>query len=236
MTIKELWAKSANEDGTLTLEQFETLAKENKTKFIDVNDTTHGGYVSLNKYNDDLKAKDTEIQGLNETIKTRDGDLQKLQTQLGEAGTDAEKLKTLSTDLESLQSKYETDTKALQAQLSKQNYEFAVREFAGTKQFTSNAAKRDFVNSMIERELKMSKDGKSIIGADDFVTEYTKDNADAFVVETEPEPEPDNTVVNQGPLPQFVAPTQGSEQVQDATGGFANAFHFTTVRPVPENK
>lgn len=229
MTIKELWALSGSEDGALTLEQFEELAKENNVKFADVRS---GDYVSVNKYNTDLKAKDTEIGGLNETIKQRDTDLQDLQTKLQEAGTDAEKLSTLSTDLSTLQSKYDTDTKALQEQLSNQRYEFAVREFAGTKDFSSNAAKRDFVNSMIARGLKMSKDGNSIIGAEDFVAEYSEENADAFITEADFAPEPEAGA----PLPSFVAPTQGTADPNpDPTGGFADAFHFATVRPVPEN-
>lgn len=232
MTIKELWAKATAENGTLTLEQFEALAKENNAKFADVSD---GKYVSVNKYNDDLKAKDTQIEGLNETIKTRDKDLTDLQTKLGEAGTDAEKLSELNNNLTSLQTKYDTDTKALQAQLAKQGYEFAVREFAATKNFTSGAAKRDFVNQMINANLKMSKDGKSIIGAEDFVTEYSTENGDAFVADTPDTP--DENDQNQAPLPQFVAPTQGSNDTQpDPTGGFANAFHFATVRPMPESK
>lgn len=228
MTIKELWAKAATEDGTLTLDQFEALMKENNVKFADVSD---GKYVSVNKYNDDLKAKDTEIGGLNDTLRQRDTDLKDLQTKLQEAGTDAEKLSTLSSDLTTLQTKYDTDTKALQDQLSNQRYEFAVREFAGTKEFTSNAAKRDFVNSMIARGLKMAKDGNSIIGAEDFVTEYSQENADAFVI-NDPDPEPEFDV----PLPSFVAPTQGTiDPNPDPTGGFMDAFHFSTVRPVPEN-
>ena len=233
MTIKELWAKATTENGILTLEQFESLAKENNVKFIDAND---GKYVSVNKYNDDLKAKDTEISGLTETIKTRDKDLAELQTKLGEAGTDEAKLNELNTNLSALQTKYDTDTKALQAQLAKQGYEFAVREFAATKNFTSGAAKRDFINQMIGRELKMSKDGKSIIGAEDFVNEYSTENADAFVVDN-PEPKNDDlsNPQSQNILPQFVAPTQGADSNNpDPTGGFANAFHFTTVRPMPE--
>lgn len=234
MTIKELWEKATTENGTLTLDQFEELAKANNVKFADVTD---GKYVSVNKYNDDLKAKDTQINGLNETIQTRDKDLAELQTKLGEAGTDAEKLSTLSTDLSALQTKYDTDTKALQEQLAKQGYEFAVREFAASKNFTSGAAKRDFVNQMINANLKMSKDGKSIIGADDFVAEYSAENEDAFIVETPEDNSGDQQADGQVPniLPQFVAPTQGADSNnQDPTGGFANAFHFTTVRPMPE--
>lgn len=226
MTLKELLEVAQGEDGTLTIEAIESAIAENKVKFVDINE---GKYVSINKYNADLKAKDTEINGLNETLSTRDNDLQALQTQLQEAGTDAEKLSTLSTDLSTLQTKYDNDTKALQDQLAKQGYEFAVREFAGTKNFSSGAAKRDFINSMIAENLKMSKDGKSIMGAEDFVNSYMEDNQDAFMTEEDfGDPGMDQ-------LPMFVNPTQGTvDPTPDPTGGFANAFHFTTVRPMPE--
>ena len=226
MTLKELLEAAQGEDGTLTIESIESAIAENKVKFVDINE---GKYVSINKYNADLKAKDTEINGLNETLSTRDNDLQALQTQLQEAGTDAEKLSTLSTDLSTLQTKYDNDTKALQDQLAKQGYEFAVREFAGTKNFSSGAAKRDFINSMIAENLKMSKDGKSIMGAEDFVNSYMEDNQDAFMTEEDF----GNPGMEQ--LPMFVNPTQGTvDPTPDPTGGFANAFHFTTVRPMPE--
>ena len=152
MTIKEVFEKAEN--GTLTFEQFQEMTKD--AKFVDVKE---GGYVSKNKYDADLAAKDTEINTLNETVATRDTDLQTLQTKLSEAGTDAEKLNSLSGEFESLKTKYEEDTKAYQQKLDKQAYEFAVKEYANSKEFSSSAAKRDFISSMINENLKMKKDG-----------------------------------------------------------------------------
>ena len=111
--------------------------------------------------------------------------------------------------------------------MSKQAYEFAVKDFASSKKFTSNAAKRDFINSMIAKELKM--DNGRILGADDFVTSYSTENADAFVVEKEDK-------VPEQPKPSFVSSTQGANPPADSTGGFASAFHFTGVRPKENNK
>ena len=201
MTIKELFDKS--EDGNLTYEKFEQLLKENNVKLADLNE---GHYVSRNKYESELEAKTKEIETLSGTISTRDTDLQALQKQLEAAGTDAEKLSALSTDFAALQGKYENDVKAYKKQLAEQAYEFAVKEFAGTKKFTSNAAKRDFIQSMISKQLKM--DGSKILGAEDFAVAYSTDNADAFVVET-PAPEPAPAPVE--PKPQFVGSTPGSE-------------------------
>lgn len=216
MDIKELFDKA--EGGTLTYEQFQAASKEGKANFVDL---AEGKYVSLNKYNDEISSRDTQIETLNNTIGARDTDLATLKQQLEGIGNDTSKLDALNTQLSDLQSKYDTDTKNYQAQLSKQAYEFAVREFAATKDFTSNAAKRDFINSMIGKNLVM-ENGK-IMGAEDFVTSYTEANADAFVVKKEEPPAPTPNPA----IPQFVQPTPGPTPGNDS--GFS--FNFTGVRP-----
>ena len=101
-----------------------------------------------------------------------------------------------------------------------------MKDFANGKKFTSQAAKRDFIQSMIAKELKMDKD--TILGAEDFVTSYTADNADAFVVDNpNPEPKPD-------PKPTFVNPTPGGNPAPAESNAFSNAFHFMGVRERPK--
>lgn len=203
MNIKEIFDKAEN--GTLTFEQFEAIAKDGGAKFTDLSE---GKYVSKSKYDDDVGAKDTSIAQLNDTIAQRDKDLGDLQTKLKEAGTDTSKLADLQTSFDSLQSKYTADMQAYQQQLADQKYEFAVKEFANSKEFTSHAAKRDFVRSLLSEKLKMKDD--TIIGAEDFVTAYTKDNEDAFVTKKESnEPGTPNNGSNQG-KPQFVSTTPGT--------------------------
>lgn len=223
MEIKEVFDKAEN--GTLTYEQFEAAIKDSKAKFVDLSE---GKYVSLGKYNDDLAAKAKEIETLNGTISTRDTDLETLKNQLEAAGVDATKLQEATESLAALQTKYDGDMKAYKDQLKKQAYEFAVKEFTNTQKFTSAAAKRDFERSLLAKELKMDKD--KILGADDFVTSYKADNADAFVVET-----PDGagaTPPDEDTTPHFVHPTQGGQGGTDPTGGFH--FNFTGVRPAPK--
>lgn len=229
MTIKEVFEKAEN--GTLTFEQFQEATKD--AKFVDVKE---GGYVSKNKYDADLAAKDTEISTLNETVATRNTDLQTLQTKLSEAGTDAAKLNSLSGEFETLKTKYEEDTKAYQQKLDKQAYEFAVKEYANSKEFSSSAAKRDFISSMINENLKMKKDGSAIIGADDFLKAYSEENSDAFLIkDNPPEPNPNDMPLQPEQFPQFINPTQGGDHhTEDLTKGFASAFHFTPIRPIPE--
>ena len=196
MTIKELFEKS---NGSLTYEEFANLAKEAKANFTDLSE---GKYVSRGKYDDDLQAKANEIDALNSNIAKRDSDLGSLKEKLEQAGADAEALKTLNSSLSELQNKYDADTKAYKAQLKKQAYEFAVKEFASTKKFSSKAAQRDFINSLIAKDLKM--EGNKILGAEDFAAAYSTDNADAFVVEA-----PQTTEAPKTQPPQFVASTSG---------------------------
>ena len=221
MTIKELFDKAEN--GTLTYEQFEALATAGKAKFADLGE---GNYVSKHKYDADLGAKAKEIETLNGSLTTRDTDLANLQKQLEAAGTDASKLEELNNQLTSWQNKYNEDTKKYEAQLARQAYEFAVKDYATTQKFSSQAAKRDFIQSMLAENLKL-KDGK-ILGADDFVKSYTEQNEDAFVYDV---PEPD---FEPEPLPAFVQSTPGGQPAPVDSNAFSEAFHFTGVRPIPD--
>lgn len=185
MNIKEIFEKATTENKALTYEQFEEIAKAQKAKFADLSE---GKYVDRQKYEDDLAKKATEIETLNETIATRDTDLANLQTQLQNAGNDAVKLEELNNSLTNLQAKYDTDTAELQNKLSAQSYEFAVRDFAGKQKFSSNAAKRDFIESLVKKKLPM--ENGSIMGADDYLKAYAKDNDDAFLKKEAPKTEP----------------------------------------------
>ena len=206
MEVKEIFEGQES----LTLEQFNEIATSKGAKFVDL---SAGGYVSERKFNSELSSKDKQIESLNETIAQRDTDLEAVKTQLAEAGNDAEKLSEVSNQLSTLQSKYDEDTKAFQNQLSQQAREFAVKEYASTKQFTSSAAKRDYIEQMLKAEdVKFNKKGQ-LVGMEDFDTEYSTDNADAFVVEKSPEPE----ATPEPPKPSFAASTPGTEAPKKPT-------------------
>lgn len=202
MNIKDIFDKAEN--GTLTFAQFEEFAKADGAKFTDLSE---GKYVSKSKYDDDIGSKDNSIAQLNDTIKQRDTDLAELQTKLNDAGTDANKLSELQSSFDNLQTKYAEDTKAYQQQLEEQKYEFAVKEYANTLEFTSQAAKRDFVRAMNEEKLKMK--GDTLIGAEDFKTAWSADNTDAFPVKQETPPADPNQG-NSATKPQFVGTTPGA--------------------------
>ena len=209
--LKELFGEEA-----LTWEQFSEAVT---SKGFKVADLSKGNYVSKKKFDDEIKTRDTTISELNSTISVRDNDIEDLKQKLETGGQDNEtKVKDLLTQISTLQSQYEEEKSTLETKLSKQAYEFAVRDFANSQKFTSTAAKRDFEREMISAELTM-KDN-SIIGANDFVTSYKEKNADAFVT-AEPEPTPE-------PKPTFIQPTPPTPQPSD--NPFDAVFNFNGVR------
>ena len=231
MNVKDLFDQA--EGGMLSYEQFAELSKANNMKLVDLNE---GAYVSKHKYDAELEGKSKEIQTLMGTISTRDTDLAALKSQLEAAGADATKLNDLTAQLQALQGKYDADSKNYKEQLQKQAYEFAVKEFAATKNFSSQAAKRDFIQSMIAKGLIM--ENGSILGAEDFTNAYVAENEDAFISDeyyNADDYEPDDEYDSE-PKPQFVNSTPGAEDMHpDSTAGFLGAFHFTPVRPIPND-
>ena len=215
--------KKLFESGALTWEQFSAACNEKGYKLADL---STGNYVAKKKYEDELATKDGTINELNTQISTRDTDIANLKKQLEDGSTDsATKLAEVTAQLSKLQGDYETTKSEYEGKLSAQAYEFAVKEFASTKNFTSSAARRDFIKEMIASNLTM-KDNK-ILGADDFVATYTKENADAFVTE---EPDPNPAHPDPKPtFPTFVQPTPPQPAPED--NAFISAFNFVGVRP-----
>ena len=199
---------------------FDQLKAKVEAKGLKLADLSTGNYVAKKKYDDDVTSRDTQITELKGQITTRDKDLSALKKQLESTDTDSQtKLSDLTAKLTKLQGDYDTSKKDYEARLSKQAYEFAVKEYAGSKKFTSTAAKRDFENQLIAKELKM-ENGK-IIGADDFEKSYREANSDAFVVEN-PEPEPKQEPT----FPTFIQPSPAGTPAQE-TNPFLAAFNFT---------
>ena len=212
MNLKDIFDKAEN--GALTYEQF--LAAAAGAKFVDL---TEGAYVAKQKYTDDLAARDTRITTLSDTITQRDQDLASLQEKLTAAGGDAEKLAQVNNDFAALQKQYDKDTKAYQKQLKDQATKYAATEFANSLDFTSQAAKRDFVQALLARNLTVEND--RLIGGTDFLEAWRAENSDAFRV-AQPTPEPE-------PKPQFVSPT--TPRPGGGTEPNPITFSFMGVRP-----
>ncbi len=134
----------------------------------------------------------------------RDADLAALQEKLkGFEGSDAA--------FKELQGKYEQATKEANDKLAKQQYEFAVKTAASEIDFTSKAAKNYFISQAIEKGLSMSDDG-NLLGFNDYVEMYKKEDPTAIKVVEEPTPQPTPntpapTIVQQAtPVPTQNAP------------------------------
>lgn len=212
--------KALFESGALTWEQFSEAVNQKGYKVVDL---STGNYVAKKKYEDELKSKDDSIAQLNTQIGTRDTDIADLKKKLEDGGKDnATKVKELSDQIAKLQGDYETAKNDYEGKLKQQSYEFAVKEFANGKKFSSNAAKRDFINEMLGKNLVL--ENNVIMGAEDFAKSYAEANADAFIVDTPPTTEP---------KPTFVTPATPKTPPAEENA-FLNAFNFAGVRPKNE--
>lgn len=215
--LKELFNGEA-----LTYDQLAAKVQEKKLNIVDI---SGGQYVGRGKYDDQIKARDTQIQELTEQIKQRDTDIADLNGKLTAAQGDAGKLAEVQKSLTELQAKYDTDAKAWEKKVNDQAYEFAVKEKAGSLSFTSNSAKEAFTAKAIAAGLKW--DGGILMGFDDFTAKYKSEDPGAFVPDKPVDPEPAPKT------PQIVAPS--SPNSGGNTNSFSGLFHFNGVRPMPNN-
>ena len=125
--------------------------------------------------------RDTYKNKYDEDIKKRDADLEDLQKKLKNAGVDAEKLKTLETDLATLKKTYEESKGEYEKKLADQAYEFALKQKVDGLKFSSNSAKKAFIADAMKEEMKI-KDGE-LQGFDSFVKSYKENDAGAFISE-----------------------------------------------------
>lgn len=171
--------------GSLTYEQLIAAAREQKMNIVNL---AEGGYVSKGKHDDTVKGLNGQITELQGQITQRDNDLTTLRGQLTAAQADVSKLGTVQQSLADLQSKYDTDKSDFENRLSRQNYEFMVRERANGLKFSSTAAKKAFVQEAIAQGFKV--EGENLLGYEDFVTKYKADDPDAFKVDKPADPAP----------------------------------------------
>ena len=132
--------------------------------------------------------RDTYKNKYDEDIKKRDADLEDLQKKLKNAGVDAEKLKTLETDLATLKTTYEESKGEYEKKLADQAYEFALKQKVDGLKFSSNSAKKAFIADAMKEEMKI-KDGE-LQGFDSFVKSYKENDAGAFISEEPNKPDP----------------------------------------------
>ena len=171
-----------------------------------------------------LAAKDTENNGLKEQIAQRDNDIAALR----ESATANEGVKT---QLEQLQTKYNTDTAELQKKLDEQKLEFetqtATEKFFEGVEFSSDLAREAAVAQFKAKAFKLS-DG-TFQGGKEWLEDLKKSSPDAFKPETTPETDP--TVGGQTPY--FSKGMQNQNPANQPPAAGANPFNgwgFQQVR------
>ena len=173
-----------------------------KTKHIRFADLSEGGYVSVDKHNSQLEALKQQVKDLQAQITARDTDITDLQSKLTAAQADATKLAEVQTQLTGLQSRYNEERKEWESKTTKQRKEFMLREKVNGLQFTSAAAKRDFLRQATDKDFQLDED--TLMGYEDFLSKYKAENSGAFVEEkpaTPPDPAP-----TPAPKPNIVLP------------------------------
>ena len=156
-----------------------------------------------------ITALTTERDGLKTQVADRDKDIDDLKKQSG--NTDE-----LNKKLTELQTKYDTDTQALQGKLDSQAKAHAAERYFDKVEFSSAFAKKAAIAEFNNAGLEF-KDG-AFVGADDFLKKMKTENPDAFKV-SEPPKDPD-------PKPQFTNPNPKS----DPKDSNPFSFGFTAVR------
>ena len=151
--------------------------EKNKNNQIKIGNLGSGNYIGKEKFD----AKETEIAGLKEQLTTASDTIKSYEDM------DIEAIKKSAKDWET---KYNTDTQALQDKLAKKDYETAIKDKTANLKFTSEGAKKSFITDLMAKELKL--ENGNILGFDDFVKVYKETDPKAF--------ESDN------PLPEFTAP------------------------------
>lgn len=130
----------------------------------------------MKEYGTSIQAKDQEI----ETLKTeKDG----LSTQLKEANTKIEGFKDvdvnkLNEEIESWKTKYNTDTENLKNEISKKDYDFKINDIVKDIQFSSNGARKSFIEDLKAKNFKFEDD--KLVGYSDFLKSYKENDPDAF--------------------------------------------------------
>ena len=130
-----------------------------------------------------MKEYGTSIQSKEQTIETLTTEKDGLSKQLedannkikGFADIDVDKLKQEIADWET---KYNTDTENLKKEISKKDYDFKLNEIVKDLKFSSNGAKKSFLEDLKAKDLKFEED--KLIGYNEFLKSYKENDPDAF--------------------------------------------------------
>lgn len=136
------------------------------------------------EYGQDFKQKDEQI----ETLTTEKEGIKK---QLEEANNQIQSFKDvnvedLNNQIKDWENKYNQDTENLKNELSKKDYDYKLKDLTNRLKFSSNGAKRAFLEDLKEKGLEFNEEGV-LVGFDDFKKSYEETDPDAFYQEEEKE-------------------------------------------------
>ncbi len=156
------------------------LDKETVDKIIAENgsDIENAKAAAAKKFDTERDTFKGQLSDLQAQVAQRDTDLSDIQKQLSAAQENADKLAEAQNSLKGLQSKYDAERKDWEAKTAQQAYEFAVRERANALEFSSTAAKKEFIRDAISKGFKMEQD--KLLGFDDYVSLYKESDPGAF--------------------------------------------------------
>ena len=133
------------------------------------------------EYGTDFKEKDNKIEtlttekdGLSKQLKEANDKIK------GFADVDVNDLKKQITDWET---KYNQDTENLKNEISKKDYDFKLNDVVKDLQFSSNGARKSFIEDLKAKNLKFDDD--KLIGYNEFLKSYKESDPDAFKKEDE---------------------------------------------------
>lgn len=115
-------------------------------------------------------------------------DKKQIEKQLNEANTKIQELSGTNTEdlekqIKEWKEKYETETKSLNEKISKREREYVINELTRDLKFSSNSAKKTFMEELANKKLKI-ENGK-MLGFDDYVSSYKETDPEAFIAEKE---------------------------------------------------
>ena len=136
------------------------------------------------EYGQDFKQKDEQI----ETLTTEKEGIKK---QLEVANNQIQSFKDvnvedLNNQIKEWEDKYNQDTENLKNELSKKDYDYKLKDLTNGLKFSSNGAKRAFLEDLKEKGLEFNEEGV-LVGFDDFKKSYEETDPDAFYQEEEKE-------------------------------------------------
>ncbi|WP_279006112.1 phage scaffolding protein [Thomasclavelia cocleata] len=165
----------------------------------------------IEKYKKDVEKYKEQYEGTKESLDKANETIQSYKDM---------DIDSIKKSAEEWKSKYEADTSALNEQLAKKDYDYALNNYFSSMKFSSESARAGVIAQFKEKDFKL-EDGK-FVGAEEFINSLKEKDASAFVDESQNKQ-----------MPVFSKSTQSNTK-QDTASSFN--FNFSGVRPKPKEE